>query len=57
MFIAQPERVEVMSVFKIAHGGEGDVDDAIDIVIPCLHLGAQNTDDFEADAIQADVFA
>src|ERR1700733_1603001 len=55
--IAQPERVEVVSVFKVAHGGEGDVDDAIDVVIPCLHLGAKNTDDFEADAIQADVFA
>ena len=46
-----------MRVLQVAHGGEGDVDHAVDVVISLLHLGAQNADDFEAQTIQADVFA
>ena len=46
-----------MRVLQIAHGGERDVDHAVDIVVPLLHFGAQNTDDFEAEAVEPDVLA
>ena len=55
--VIEPDGIEVVSVLEVAHGGEGDVDDAIDIVVARLHLGAENADDFKADAIDADVLA
>ena len=37
--------------------GEGDIYHAVDIVISLLHFGAQNADDFEAEAVDPDVLA
>src|ERR1700691_1816880 len=56
-FVIEPNGVEVVSVFKITHGGEGDINDAIDIVVAGLHLRAEDADHFVADAIEANVFA
>jgi hypothetical protein len=56
-FVVEPDGVEVVGVLEVAHGGEGDVDDAIDIVVAGLHLGAENADNFKADAVDADVLA
>ena len=39
--IGEPDRVQVVRIFQIAHGGEGNVDDAVDVVVSLLHLGAQ----------------
>src|SRR5208337_580133 len=55
--VIEPDGVEVVSVLEVTHGGEGDVDDAIDIVVAGLHLGAKHADDFKADAIDADMLA
>ena len=38
--IAEPDGVEVVRIFNVAQGGEGDVEDAVNIVVACLHLGA-----------------
>ena len=46
-----------MGVFQIAHGGEGYIDRAVDIVVSLLHFCAQNTDDFEAETVDPDVLA
>jgi hypothetical protein len=55
--VIEPDGVEVMGVFEVTHGGEGDVDDEIGIVVAAGHLGAENPDDFKADAVNADVLA
>ncbi len=55
--VIEPDGVEVVGVLEVAHGGEGNVDDAIDIVVTGLHLGTKNTDDFKADAIKPYVLA
>ena len=55
--VVEPDGVEVVGVLEVTHGGEGNVDDAIDIVVASLHFGGENSDDFKADAIKADVFA
>src|SRR5664279_2933967 len=55
--VIEPDGVEVVSVLEVTHGGEGDVDDAIDIVVAGLHLGAENTDDLKADAINTNALA
>src|SRR6267154_1082801 len=46
-----------MSIFEVAHGGEGHIDDAVNVVIARLHLGAEDADDFKADAIKANMLA
>ena len=55
-FVVEPDGVEIVGVFQIAHGGEGDVADAIDVVIAGLHFGRQHADHFKADAINANPF-
>ncbi len=55
--VIEPDGVEVVGVLEVTHGREGHVDDAIDIIVARLHLGTENTDDFKADAIKANVFA
>ena len=55
--VIEPDGVEVVSVLEIAHGGEGNVHNAIDIVVARLHLGSENANDFKADAVEANVFA
>src|ERR1700674_2824475 len=52
--VGEPDRVQVMGILQIAHGAEGDVYDAVDIVISLLHFGAQDADDFEAQAVNPD---
>src|ERR1017187_3709497 len=57
-FVIEPDRVEVVRVLEVAHGGERDVDDAIDIVVAgLLHPGGEHTDNLKADAIDANVLA
>ena len=46
-----------MDVFQVAHRGEWDVKNAIDIVVPLLHLSAQHPNHFEADAVDAHALA
>ena len=46
-----------MGVLEVAHGGEGDVDDAVDVVVALLHLGAEDADDFEAESVDANGLA
>jgi hypothetical protein len=55
--VGEPDGVKVMGTLQIAHGVEGDVDDAVDIVISFLHFGTQDTDDFEAESVKPDVLA
>src|SRR6266478_10117688 len=43
-----------MRVFQIAHGGEGDVQDPVNVAVSLLHFGAQDTNDFEAEAVNPD---
>ena len=45
-----------MRIFQVAHGGEGDINHAVDVVVSLLHFGAQDADDFEAETVQANVF-
>jgi len=46
-----------MRVFDIAHGGEWDVNYAVNVVITFLHLRLQHADDLKAHAFHADNFA
>src|SRR5678815_1905646 len=55
--IVEPDGVEVARILKVAHGAEGDVYQAVGIVIASLHFRAYNSDDFNAKAIDADSFA
>jgi hypothetical protein len=55
--IADPDTVEVGGVFEVAHGVEGNVDGAIDVVVGFLHFGLEDADDGEDDAVEADGFA
>src|ERR1700720_1391356 len=55
--VNEPDGVEVMSVLEVAHGGEGNIGDAIDIVVAGLHFGAENAYHFKADPVDANVFA
>jgi len=55
--VVEPDGVQVVGVLEVAHGGEGDVHDAIHVVVTFLHLGGQDADDLEADAVNADVLA
>src|SRR4030095_15907122 len=51
--IVEPDGVEVARILKVAHGGEGDVDQAVGIVIASLHFRAYHPDDFNAKTIDA----
>src|SRR5258708_17502067 len=55
--VIEPDAVEIVSVFEVTHGGERNVDDAVDIVVAGLHFGVENADNFEANAVEANVFA
>ena len=55
--VVEPDGVEVLRILKVAHGGEGDVDQPVREVIARLHFGAYDPDDFNAEAIDADSFA
>ena len=55
--VAQPDAVDVLDVLDVGHGGEGDVDDAVEVVVALLHLGLEDADDLEADAVDADGLA
>ena len=55
--VIEPDGIKVVGILQVAHGGKGDVDDTIGIFVAGLHLGSENTHDFEADAIDADVLA
>jgi len=55
--IVEPDRVKVVRVLEIAHGGEGNVNNAIDVIVARLHLRGKNANHFKADPIDADVLA
>src|ERR1035438_585206 len=57
VLIAKPDVVEVVRVFQVAHRGEGDVNDAIDIVVPLLHFGREDAAEFKGDAVDSNAFA
>src|SRR6202049_2765636 len=46
-----------MGILQLAHGAERDVYHAVYFVISLLHFGAQNTDDFETEAVNPDVLS
>src|ERR1700690_4399543 len=41
-FVIEEDGIEVVSVLEVAHGGERDVDDAIDMVVTGLNLGGEH---------------
>src|ERR1035437_7924269 len=53
--VGEPDGVQVMCILQLAHSAERDVYHAVYIVISLLHFGAQDTDDFEAEAVNPDV--
>jgi hypothetical protein len=55
--VTEPDSVQVGRVLDVAHGAEGDIDLAVDVVIGLLHLGEEDADDGERLAVEADVFA
>src|SRR5450631_4220415 len=54
--IVEPDGVEIVRVFQITHGSEGDKADTVDIVITRLHFGSQYADDLEAETVNANSF-
>src|SRR4029077_16646324 len=55
--VVEPDRVQVVRIFQVAHRAEGYVNHAINVGIALLHLGAQNPDDFKAETVHANAFA
>ncbi len=52
--VAEPESVDVAGVLDVGVGGEGEIDDAVEVVVALLHLGLEDADDLKADAADAD---
>ena len=56
--VVEPDAVDVHGVLQVAHGVEGHVDLAIDVVIVALlHLGVKDADDGEEYSVETDGFA
>ena len=47
-FVAQPDAVQVVRILQVAHGGERNIDDAVDAVVAFLHARRQHADHFES---------
>ncbi len=52
--VTEPDSVQVGRVLDVAHGAEGDIDLAVDVVIGLLHFGEEDADDGERLPIEAD---
>ena len=50
--IVKPDRVEVVGILQVTHRSKRDVYRAVYIVIPFLHFGAQNSNDFKTETIK-----
>ena len=46
-----------MGIFQIAHAGKWDIDRAVYIRIPLLHLGGQHADHCKAESVEPNVLA
>src|SRR5271166_6184289 len=53
-FVVEPDAVKIMRVLQVAHGGEGNVDNLIDVVIAFLHVRRKNSNHLEANAVNPD---
>ena len=55
--IVEPDSAQIRGIHKVTHGVEGYINRAIDVAFTFLHLGLQNSDNGEENAIEADGFA
>jgi hypothetical protein len=53
--VVKPNCIEVVRVFKLPHGREGDVHHSVNVVISLLHFGVQDADHFKTEPVEADV--
>ncbi len=53
--VGEPDRVEIMGRLQITYRAEGDVHNPVYIVVSLLHFTFQDTDNFEAEAVESDV--
>ena len=56
-FVVHEEAGNVLGVVEIAHGAEGNDDEAIVVIIAVLDFTLIDSHDFKADAVDADVLS
>src|SRR5664279_4643241 len=54
-FVVEPDAVQIVRVFEIAHGAEGDIDHLVDAVVTLLHMRREHAYDPVADTVDAHV--
>src|ERR1019366_1456593 len=52
-FVVEPDAIQVVRVFEVAHGAKGDIDHLVDAVVPLLHVRRENAYNPVANAVNA----